>query len=209
MKNIIYGIAIIILGIVITVSVLSITGVMNRDVEIQDALKESVEKSVDACTTRYGYTLDDDEQFVADLMVELSNAVENDSDIKIDVMGVDKDKGYMAIRVSEYYKTALGVPKVAMCETTAFYDRGNTDRNSGDFTITFIDDDGLFLGQQTLPKGKEIVAPVTPTKEGKIFAGWNTIVKSAIGDIVIVGDLIAIEDLGIVVSNATYQAVYV
>ena len=165
MKNVIFGVVIILMGLVITLSVLSVTGVMNREVEIEDALKESVEKSVDACTTRRGYSLDNNDQFVADLLAELSNAIENDSDIKIEVMGVDKDKGYMSIRVTEYYKTAIGTPKVAMCETTAYVDKSNN-------TITFIDSDGAFLGQHTLSDGESIKAPITPSKQGKTFVGW-------------------------------------
>ncbi len=173
MKNVIFGIVIILMGLVITLSVLSVTGVMNREVEIEDALKESVEKSVDACTTRRGYSLDNNDQFVADLLAELSNAIENDSDIKIEVMGVDKDKGYMSIRVTEYYKTAIGTPKVAMCETTAYVDKSNNVGASvGTSTITFIDSDGAFLGQHTLSDGESIKAPITPSKQGKTFVGW-------------------------------------
>ena len=173
MKNVIFGIVIILMGLVITLSVLSVTGVMNREVEIEDALKESVEKSVDACTTRRGYSLDNNDQFVADLLAELSNAIENDSDIKVEVMGVDKDKGYMSIRVTEYYKTAIGTPKVAMCETTAYVDKSNNVGASvGTSTITFIDSDGAFLGQHTLSDGESIKAPITPSKQGKTFVGW-------------------------------------
>lgn len=173
MKNVIFGIVIILMGLVITLSVLSVTGVMNREVEIEDALKESVEKSVDACTTRRGYSLDNNDQFVADLLAELSNAIENDSDIKVEVMGVDKDKGYMSIRVTEYYKTAIGTPKVAMCETTAYVDKSNNvGASAGTSTITFIDSDGAFLGQHTLSDGESIKAPITPSKQGKTFVGW-------------------------------------
>ncbi len=200
MKNAIFGIAIILIGLVVTLSVLSVTGIMNREVEIEDALKESVEKSVEACTTRRGYSLDNNDQFVADLLAELSNAIENDSDIKVDVMGVDKDKGYMSIRVTEYYKTAIGIPKVAMCETTAYVDKSNNAGvRDGTATITFIDGDGTFLGQHTLSDGENIKAPITPSKQDKTFMGWvNTETNQNVGT-----------NLGTAnKKNITYRALY-
>ena len=160
MKNIIYGVVAILLGMAFTLTVITITGVMNREIEIENALAEAVENSIEACSGRHDYSLDNNEQFVADLMIELSNAIENDSDLKIDVMGVDKDKGYMSIRVTEYYKTVIGATKTAYCETTAFLDRGSTDITSNAVTVTFIDDDNTYMGQATVP----FVFLLTPRK---------------------------------------------
>ena len=201
MKNVVFGIAIIVMGLVITLSVLSVTGVMNREVEIEDSLKESVEKSVDACTTRRGYRLDNNDQFIADLLAELSNAIENDSDIKVEVMGVDKDKGYLSVRVTEYYKTAIGTPKVAMCETTAFVDKSNDTGSPGvgTSTITFVDSDGAFIGQHILNDGDDIKAPLIPSKQGRTFMGWiNTETNQNVGTNLGKADK----------KNITYRAVY-
>lgn len=123
MKNVVYGVVILLIGIITTITIITITGAMNREIEIEDALQLAVKKSVEACTTKRGYQLDNNEQFVADMIAELSNEVENDSDLQIDVMGVDKDKGIMSIRVTEYYNTPTGTRKSARCEATAYVDR--------------------------------------------------------------------------------------
>ena len=182
MKNISYGVVIILLGVIITLTIITVTGTMNREIEIEDSLKQAVENSVEACTTRYGYSLDDNDQFVADLIAKLSNAIENDSDIKVDVMGVDKDKGYLSVRVTEYYKSVIGTPKSFMCETTAYLDKGGSDNMKNGITITFIDDDGSYLGEQTTERGEAVIAAITPQKSGKTFNGWlNTDTNNNVG----------------------------
>ncbi len=198
MKNIAFGIVIIILCFVIAVTTITITGVMNREVEIENALHEAVENSVEACTTRRNYGLDNNDQFVADLLVELSNAIENDADLKVDVMGVDKDKGYLSIRVTEAYKTLIGSTKTAMCETTAYLDRGNADITTELVTVTFVDDNGLYLGQQLTNVGSNIVPPITPTQAGRSFVGWTSIINEA-----------PTKDLGTALFSVCYQAAYV
>ncbi|MCR4611499.1 MAG: InlB B-repeat-containing protein [Lachnospiraceae bacterium] len=182
MKNIVYGVVIILLGIVIALTIITVTGTMNREVEIEDSLQIAVEKSVDACTTKHNYSLDNTDQFVADLMVELSNAIENDSALDIQIMGIDKDKGMLSVRVVEYYTTAIGVPKTATCESTAIFDRGDANNIKSGITITFVDDDGSYLGEQTVDATKEIKAIITPAKEGKTFNGWlNTKTNKNVG----------------------------
>ncbi len=199
MKNVIYGVAIILLGVIVVTTILTITGVMNREIEIEDALQEAVENSVEACTSRHDYSLDNNNQFIADLIVELSNAVENDSDIKIDVMGVDKNKGYLAIRVSEYYTTPIGIHKVAMCETTAFLDKGKNENIIGSAKIIFVDDDGSYLGEQKTEIGKDIKVTITPKRMGKTFNGWlNTVTNEYVGN-----------SLGQASGDVTYKAIYV
>ena len=202
MKNIIYGVVAILLGMAFTLTVITITGVMNREIEIENALAEAVENSIEACSGRHDYSLDNNEQFVADLMIELSNAIENDSDLKIDVMGVDKDKGYMSIRVTEYYKTVIGATKTAYCETTAFLDRGSTDITSNAVTVTFIDDDNTYMGQATVPLGAYIVPPITPQKAGKTFVGWNPILEAGSSDAIS-------GDLGVAEFDISFKANYV
>ena len=198
MKNVIFGSSIILLGIITTLTVLTITGTMNREIEMEDALKQSVEKSVDACTSRRGYSLDNNEQFVADLLQELSNAVENDSTLNVEIMGVDKDKGYLSVRVTEYYTSAAGIPKTAKCESTAYLDRGAISDSYGEVTITFVDSDDLYLGEQKTKIGSNIVPVITPNRTNHSFVGWlDTDTNVNVGG-----------DLGQAVNNKTYKAVY-
>ena len=67
MKNVIYGVAIMLLGVIVVTTILTITGVMNREIEIEDALQEAVENSVEACTSRHDYSLDNLSHFKGDI----------------------------------------------------------------------------------------------------------------------------------------------
>ena len=198
MKNTILGIVIILIGIIITITTLTITTTMNREIEIEDALQIAVMKCVENCTTRRGYELDNNDQFVADLLVELSNEIENDSDLKVDIMGVDKDKGYLSVRVTEYYTTVTGQKKSAVCETTAYMDKGDSEGVVSGVHITFRDNDGLFIGEQYVDVNKRIIAPLTPSKAGRRFNGWiNSETNQNVGT-----------DLGTATRDMTFEASY-
>ena len=198
MKNIIYGVVILLIGVVVTFTIITITGTMNREIEIEDALQIAVKKSVERCTSRKGYTLDNNNQFVADLMVELSNEVENDADLEVEVMGVDKDKGVLSIRVTEYYTAATGTRKQAKCEATAYMDKGRNENTVTGSVITFLDSDGSYLGEQSVEDGKPVKATIIPTRAGATFKGWlNTTSNQFVGT-----------TLGVANGNVTYKATY-
>lgn len=198
MKNIIYGVVTLLVGVVVTLTIVTITGTMNREIEIEDALQIAVKKSVENCTTRKGYDLDNNNQFVADLLVELSNEVENDADLEVEVMGVDKDKGVLSIRVTEYYTAATGTRKQAKCEATAYMDKGRNENTVTGSVITFLDSDGSYLGEQSAEDGKPVKATITPTRAGVTFNGWlNTTTNQYVGT-----------NLGLASGNTTYKATY-
>ena len=198
MKNIIYGVVTLLIGVVVTLTIVTITGTMNREIELEDALQIAVKKSVEACTSRKGYDLDNNNQFVADLLVELSNEIENDADLEVEVMGVDKDKGVLSIRVTEYYTTATGTRKQAKCEATAYMDKGRNENSITGSIITFLDSDGSYLGEQRVEDGKPVKATTTPAKAGYTFDGWlNTTSNQYVGT-----------NLGVANGNATYKATY-
>ena len=198
MKNVIFGSVIVLMGIVITFTILTITGTMNREIEIEDALQIAVKKSVENCTSRKGYDLDNNNQFVADLLVELSNEIENNADLEVEIMGVDKDKGVLSVRVTEYYTTVTGTKKQAKCEATAYMDKGRNENSITGSIITFLDSDGSYLGEQRVEDGKPVKATITPAKTGYTFNGWlNTTSNQYVGT-----------TLGVANGNATYKATY-
>ena len=198
MKNIIFGIVVLLIGVIVSFTIITITGTMNREIEIEDSLQIAVKKCVENCTSRKGYDLDNNNQFVADLLVELSNEIENDADLEVEVMGADKDKGVLSIRVTEYYTTATGTKKQAKCEATAYMDKGRNESIITGSIITFLDSDGSYLGEQRVEDGKPVKAVITPSKEGCAFNGWfNTLTNQYAG-----------MNLGAANGNATYKATY-
>lgn len=172
MKNLVLGIVTILLGIIITLTTVTITGAMNRDIELEDALKIATNRAIENCTSRYNYSLDDNYEFAAALLMELSNEIENDASLNVEIMGIDKDKGYLSLRVTENYITATGQEKSAICETSAYLDRGDTSGIIQGVKVTFFDIDGCYLGEQTLNQGETIKSIITPSRAGLTFDGW-------------------------------------
>lgn len=44
----------------------------------------------------------------------------------------------------------------------------------GTYTVTFVDYNGLMLGEVQVKEGKTATAPVTPTRDGYTFKGWSS-----------------------------------
>ena len=179
MKNIMYGVVIILMGIVILITILTTTGIMNRQTEIDNSLQQAVEESIEKCVTRKHYTLSDDKLFVADLIREMTNAVENDSDLSVDIMGVNKDKGYLAIRVTETYKTPLAQEKKSSYETVAYLEKRNNSDERPTITVKFVRENGELLGKKPVIVGDSIT-PITV--EGLNYNGWKNITTNEVID---------------------------
>ena len=172
MKNIIYGVVIVLMGAVILITILTTTGVMNRRIEIENSLQQAVEESIEKCVTTKKYTLSDNKLFVADLIRELTNAVENDSELTVDIMKVDKDKGYLAINVTETYKTPLQQDKTASYQTVAYLEKSTTSDERDTITATFLRDNGEVIEKRIVITGEDI-KPVDASKAGITYSGWR------------------------------------
>lgn len=178
MKNVVYAIVIILMGSIILITIISATSTMNRHTEIDNSLQQAVETSIERCVTTKHYSLDDNRQFIADLIRNISNAVENDSDLSVDVMEADKDKGYLAIRVTQVYNTHFLQKKTAVYETVAYLEKSTQIPMLDTINVRFEKKNGELIAKKTVISGEKI----TPVEsEGFYYSYWeNKITKERI-----------------------------
>lgn len=169
MKQIMYGI---ILGIITILSiflVVSIEGQTTRKNEIENALPNAVERSLEATYQTGAYTITDNEEFIADFTQNLLNDV-NTGDtnkngvldanekfddtlkIKVDVKGVDYKKGLLSIKVTETYTSLNGKEKKAEYITTAILDKPEEKEI---YTLKFTRPDGTLYKEFKYTKAKD------------------------------------------------------
>lgn len=197
MKQVMYGI---ILGVITILSILlvvSIEGQTTRKNEIENALPNAVERSLEATYKAGAYSIDDNEEFIADFTQNLLNDIntgdENnngvlDSDesfdetlkIKVDVAGIDYKKGLLSIKVTETYTSLNGKEKKAEYEATAVLDRPEEKEIC---TLRFVKPDGSLIKELKYTKSKktaQTLAEFTPEKYCYTYtiAGQETVIYS-------------------------------
>lgn len=154
MKHIIGGFVTTIVGVLIILGILTINVRQQREIEVSEALNHSVKQALinieqDKKCEVFGNTEEDYEKsFIADFCELLINEIETGSEkqsdkklrLKVDVAGVDYDKGLLAVKVTEEFsypvfgKGSVSVSSTAVVDTNydktvnyvTFYDRDGT-----------------------------------------------------------------------------------
>ena len=138
MKHIIRGFVGIVLIAVITLAYISIQNRNVKESEMDSSLTAAVDSAVEQMSMRGKYTIDDEEELVADFMALLveqlnvsgtdeqtsadgTHIEKTDADqnlkLKVDVAGVDAKKGFLSVHVTEEFTHPNG--KIGKYETDA------------------------------------------------------------------------------------------
>ena len=146
MKNIIIGISTIFLGIILTFTVMSVNASMTVKNDATNALADSVEESVENCMEDKSYSIDSKDEFISDLVQNLSVGVENTSDLKVDIIKADKEKGVMSIRVESTFLYPNGSEGTATTDKTVIFEQDYKKRNTIPVKyLQYIPDDPVTL----------------------------------------------------------------
>lgn len=216
MKNVLLGISMTIMGFLLIFALISYSGNTTRQNDIDNALQAAVEDTVAQVKkeniTYNIATNDGQEEFVAMLLENLSLAVSNDSEIKVDILAADADKGLLKVKATETYTTTRGNKLTYTAVETALLEQNYRIRENytAYFYIKLNDDPTTRLNESTLsytdtnitryPKMlyksvtqmngdilsyPTIAPPDWTSSDGKkhTFAGWST---SQLGDTVTV-----------------------
>lgn len=97
---------------------MSVMGRMNRSEELQRELSNTVESTLEHLMLEKTYGIADTQEFLADFMQALCYGLVTDSDVQVDVMGVDLEQGLLSVRVTECFKHPNGRDGKVSCERT-------------------------------------------------------------------------------------------
>ena len=103
MKNAIVMMISAILGVLTLMAVMTMNGRTNRSMELQSSLPAAVESTMENMAVSKKYTINDRNEFLADMVETLTVSLDVASDIKVDVLGCDMEKGLLSVRVTAEY----------------------------------------------------------------------------------------------------------
>ena len=127
MKNIVGLIAAVFLGAITILSVMASTGRSSREAELTESLPPAVEEAVSQLMDTKSYDIADRKQFIMDLAECLSDLIDSDGEIRIEVQNADLEKGLLSVRVTEIYKHPNGKTGTISCERSVIFDASAQD----------------------------------------------------------------------------------
>ena len=104
-------------------------------------------------------------------MVEaLAVSLDAASDIKVDVLGCDMEKGLLSVRVTAEYFHPNGKVGSVTCERTAVLEKISQEEIVQHKVRFYVA--GELYKEYAVQKNDSISAPVQPQVNGKVFCGW-------------------------------------
>lgn len=127
MKNTVIVVCSILFGAFTLLLIMLMGGKTNRKMEIKNDLPIVVEDAVDNLLLAKHYSIADRNEFLADVVSELSCLLDNDCDIMIEVTGADAEKGLLSVRITAGYTQPDGTEKEIVCDKTVILNKSASD----------------------------------------------------------------------------------
>lgn len=171
MKNIVLVIVNAILGVLTLMIVMTLYGRMNRSMELQSNLSSAVEETVDNMALSKKYSIQNTNEFLADLVSELSVLLDCESNITIHILQCDKERGILSVEVLLTYVHPNGKEGTVSCEKTVIVNSQPADAEPDKYKVAFWV--GADLYKEYLVEAESVIStPAEPQSTEGSFYGW-------------------------------------
>lgn len=180
MKNMIMIIVSAILGVLALMIVMTINGRMNRSMELKSSLSSAVEETVENMARWGNYKISNVNEYIADFTASLSDSLDADSGIAVEVEQADMEKGLLSLHVTGTFLHPNGKTGTVECDRTVIFNTtGETE--GAVYTVRFyltkteMDAGETCYKECQVREGDVLTAPANPQKTGERFAGWRDV----------------------------------
>lgn len=135
MNKIVKYLSWILLVIVLLLLMATISNIGNREQEIQSTLSSAVEDTVNTMMESKIYTIDDQDEFIADFIEALSINLQSNADIEVDILQADHEKGLLSVKVTEHFKHINGNDGTVDCTKTIIFNK-TPEQTTPIYTVT-------------------------------------------------------------------------
>ena len=155
---------------VIFLTIMAVSGRMNRSMELKSNLPSTVEETAENLLTKK-YNVTDKNQLEADFLETLAYAIDSDSDIQLKVNAADTDKQLLSVSVTEEFKHPNGKPGTVSYDRTAVVNKLQEEVPEICLVRYYLSDTDCYKCYEVL-NGDGVPVPKNPVQEGKTFTGW-------------------------------------
>ena len=172
MKLIIRAIVTTCIAGVIFLTIMAVSGRMNRSMELKSNLPSAAGETAENLLAKK-YDVTDKSQLEADFLETLAYAIDSDSDIRLKVNAADKEKQLLSISVTEEFKYPNGKTGTVSYDRTAVVNKLQEEvLETYQVSYYLTNTDTECYKCYTVHAGDRIPVPKDPVAEGKTFTGW-------------------------------------
>jgi len=173
MKLIIRAIVTTCIAGVIFLTIMAVSGRMNRSMELKSNLPSAAEETAENLLTKK-YNVTDKNQLEADFLETLADTLDSDSDIRLKVNAADTDKQLLSVSITEEFKHPNGKLGTVSYDRTAVVNKLSKEEPEVYKVNYYLSDaDPGYYKCYTVLKDDVIPIPRDPVLEGKTFTGWT------------------------------------
>ena len=173
MKLIIRAIVTTCIAGVIFLTIMAVSGRMNRSMELKSNLPSTVEETAENLLTKK-YNVTDKNQLEADFLETLAYAIDSDSDIRLKINAADTEKQLLSVSVKEEFKHPNGKDGTVSYDRTVIVKKLKEEEPEicqVSYYLSNTDTD--YYKCYEVLTGDVIPVPKNPVLEGKNFTGWT------------------------------------
>lgn len=172
MKLIIRAIVTTCIAGVIFLTIMAVSGRMNRSMELKSNLPSAAEETAENLLAKK-YDVADKSQLEADFLETLAYAIDSDSNIRLKVNAADKEKQLLSVSVTEEFKHPNGKPGTVSYDRTAVVNKLQEEvLETYQVSYYLTNTDTECYKCYTVHADDMVPVPKDPVVEGKIFTGW-------------------------------------
>ena len=170
MKLIIRAIVTTCIAGVIFLTIMAVSGRMNRSMELKSNLPSAVEETAENLLTKK-YDVTDKNQLEADFLETLTYAIDSDSDIWLKVNAADTAKQLLSVSVKEEFKHPNGKDGSVSYDRTVIINKLKEEVPEVCQVSYYLSDTDCYKCYEVLT-GDVVPVPKDPVMEGVTFTGW-------------------------------------
>lgn len=169
MKNVIMGAMMSVIILLITIIILTTDDRIVRINEDNTALANALDESISVIDTDK-YSIADTSQLIADISQGLFMQIESDSDITVNVMDADKDKGIVTVEAVQSFTKPTGKQGQAAATRTVILEEKQPEDNRI-YNIHFLTADGSTYMSYGVKNQEQLILPEPPKGSYWIYNG--------------------------------------
>lgn len=184
-KQVIYGMAMMTMCIIFTLSWITIESRTNRENNAYQSLKRATDQAVTSILENQSYQIDNNEEFVAALTMMLCDSlISNDGTVQdgttpdknlkitIEVVQADYYRGLLSLNIIEEYSNPMG--SIGTCEyaTTVVFDEAKI---YDTYTIRYYDANGIMIASYVVKAGDKWPTPPTTLMNQYKITRWGSV----------------------------------
>ena len=172
MKLIIRAIVTTCIAGVIFLTIMAVSGRMNRSMELKSNLPSAAEETAENLLAKK-YDVADKSQLEADFLETLAYAIDSDSNIRLKVNAADKEKQLLSVSVTEEFKHPNEKPGTVSYDRTAVVNKLQEEvLETYQVSYYLTNTDTECYKCYTVHADDMVPVPKDPVAEGKTFTGW-------------------------------------